>query len=55
MEGFEGERISTPVAVAYFRSGQASLIFFNSRRHFVRKSLTIFLSPACAWSDPNWR
>ena len=35
--GVEGERISTPLAVAYFRSGQAVLIFFNSRRHSLRK------------------
>ena len=41
MEGAEGERISTPLAVAYFRSGQAVLIFFNSRRQSVRKSRTI--------------
>ena len=37
MAGFEGKRINTPGAVAQFRSGQAILIFFNSRKQSVRK------------------
>ena len=37
MAGFEGKRISTPLAAAQFRSGQAILILFNSRKQSVRK------------------
>ena len=41
IKGFEGERISTPLAVEYFRAGQAVLILTSSRKQSLRKFRTV--------------
>ena len=50
--GFEGQRSNTPAPIAKIRSGQAILIFFNSRRTRRRKNLTACLS--LAWPGLNY-
>ena len=45
----------TPLGVVQFKVRHAVLIFFNSRRHSVRKRFTVFASSALAGSAPNCR
>ena len=54
MVGTDGKRIRDARSGCVFNSGQASLIFFNSRRQSFRKSWTVRLSLALAGCAPNW-
>ena len=52
---FTQERLGYQVLTLFGKLGYSLLIFVNSRRHFVRKSFTMFVLFAWAWFDPNWR